>query len=155
MASARTDREPDAEWVTVAEAARRLAMSPSWFKEMAKAEGISVGRRGRAPGVRWSEVEALIARSRITRVDHTLLRSVRPDVEPRGVDLMDAVRSRFGWSDHDLADAVGVSWSWLSRWRVQGVPQRHTEALRDLLAADPSTVPASRRLRWSERKARE
>lgn len=58
----------DEGWVTVGEAARRLGMSVSWFKEWADGEGIEVRRRGRGPGVNWSSVEAAVARSRIIRV---------------------------------------------------------------------------------------
>ena len=38
------------------EAARRLAMSPSWFKTVAKEAGVDIGRRGRNPGVNWTDV---------------------------------------------------------------------------------------------------
>ena len=55
----------DEEWVSIEEGATRLGMSPSWFKLVAKSEGISVKRRGRKPGARWKEVEALIARSSV------------------------------------------------------------------------------------------
>jgi hypothetical protein len=64
------------EWVTVEEAARRLDRSPSWFRALAKQEGIEVRRGGRRPGVSWADVEQFIARSRITRVNETLLRQV-------------------------------------------------------------------------------
>lgn len=53
------------DWVTVAEAARRLGMSPSWFKKWAKGEGVKVVRRGRQPGVSWESVEVAIDRCRI------------------------------------------------------------------------------------------
>ncbi len=92
--------------MTVDEAARRLDRSPSWFRALAKDEGIPIERRGRHPGVDWAEVEAFIARSRIHRVDETLLRQVEPEQPVGGIDLLEAVEARFGWSDHDVADAL-------------------------------------------------
>jgi hypothetical protein len=56
---------PLEEWVTVAEAANRLGMAPSTFRVLAQREAIPVARRGRQPGVPWSAVETLIARSKI------------------------------------------------------------------------------------------
>jgi hypothetical protein len=64
------------EWVTVREAARRLGMSPSWFRDMAKCEQIPIERRGRQPGVDWSAVEALISRARITKMNEGTLRQL-------------------------------------------------------------------------------
>ena len=58
--------QPATEWVTVAEAARRLSLSPSGFRGLAKSEGIEVRRRSQKPGVNWTDVESFIARSRIT-----------------------------------------------------------------------------------------
>ena len=51
--------------MTVREAAARLGMSPSWFREVAKAEGLEVRRRSRQPGVNWATVEIFIARSKV------------------------------------------------------------------------------------------
>jgi hypothetical protein len=55
--------EPD--WVTKAEAARRLGISEAGFTRWAKEAGTAVQRRGNRPSVNWRSVEAWIARSRI------------------------------------------------------------------------------------------
>lgn len=49
--------------IAVAEVARHLGMSPSWFKELAKREGLRVERRGRQPGVYWPDVEEMVGRA--------------------------------------------------------------------------------------------
>jgi hypothetical protein len=68
---ARVAREPVAdsrpEWVTHREAAARLRLSSAGFRSLAKREGIRVVRRGRQPGVSWTDVERFIARSKIVR----------------------------------------------------------------------------------------
>jgi hypothetical protein len=108
------------EWVTVAEAARRLGMSAAWLKSFAKSEQITVVPRGGRPGVDWTTVEAYIARSRINLVDESLHRD--PDRPVRGVPMLDRVQSRFGWSDRQLARALGVTPSVVSRYRSSGAP---------------------------------
>ena len=60
------------------------------------------------------------------------MRQVDRSEPPLGVAKMDRVRERFGWSDHDLADALGVDWSQVSMYRVYGVPDRHVSRLRRL-----------------------
>jgi hypothetical protein len=112
------------ERVTVEEAARRLGMSAAWFRSFAKTKSVTVARRGGRPGVDWSTVEIVIARSRITRINGSLLRTRCPDRQLPGVAVIDKVKARFDWSDHDVADALGVWPSVVSRHRMSGVPQR-------------------------------
>jgi hypothetical protein len=118
------------EWVTLAEAARRLGMSAAWLQSFAKSEQIVVARRGNRPGVDWTTVEAYIARSRITGVDESLHRD--PNRSVRGVELLDRVQSRFGWSDRQLARALGVTPAVVSRYRRSGVPNFQACRLRRL-----------------------
>jgi hypothetical protein len=139
-------------WVTVAEAARRLNMSASSFKQLAREEGLPVVRGSRQPGVPWSAVTAFIARSRITRVDYALLRQIDQDVPIRGVDLLDQARDRFGWSDHDLADALGVSWGTLSRYRIDGVARQRLQRLQELLELPPDQVAPAQSAVWRLRR---
>jgi hypothetical protein len=120
------------EWVTVPEAARRLGMSLGSFRSLAREEGIEVCRRGHRPGVNWGDVARFIARSRVTRVDETLLRQVHAGRPIPGVNLLDEIEARFGWSDHDVADALRVWPSAVSRYRVNGVPNVKIAALRRL-----------------------
>jgi hypothetical protein len=131
-------------WVTVAEAARRLRMSRSWFRALAKHEGIEVQRRGRQPGVNWQDVEAFISRSRITEVTPTLLRDIHPEMPIPGVALAEEVKTRFGWSDHDVADALGVWPSTLSRYRLTGVPEHQIQQLQVLARLTPADVDPPR-----------
>lgn len=121
--------EDRAEWVTVAEAGRRLGMSASSFTNLAKFDGITVERRGSSPGVPWEEVEAFIEGARVSRGSRL-----------RAAALMHEVCSRLGWSDQDWANAPRVSWLWLSRWRGEGIPGRHLEPLERLLPAEPADV---------------
>jgi hypothetical protein len=51
------------EWVTLDEAARRLGMSVAWFSMVAKEQRLHTERRGRQPGVDWTDVERYIERS--------------------------------------------------------------------------------------------
>lgn len=137
------DRRPDnhdPEWVTVAEAARRLAMSASWFKEWASEEGIQVVRRGRKPGVNWTSVETAIVRSRITRVGHSLLRQTDPELPIHGVSLLEDARSLLG-SDGQVARHLGVTAGTVSRWRVDGVPDSRIRQLAELLGCPESRLP--------------
>jgi hypothetical protein len=66
----------------------------------------------------WTTVEAYIARSRITRVDESLHRNCERLVP--GVTLLDRVQARFGWSDRQLARALGVTPAVVSRYRRTG-----------------------------------
>jgi hypothetical protein len=105
-------------------------MSPSRFCPFATGEQIVVVRRGGRPGVDWTTVEAYIARSRVTRVDESLRRDpLRP---VRGVPLLDRVQARFGWSDRQLARALGVTPAVVSRYRRSGVPDYQSCRLRRL-----------------------
>lgn len=56
------------EWVTIAEAARRLGMSQTWFKQWAATAGVIKRRRGRRSGVNWASVEEVIRRSRLSQL---------------------------------------------------------------------------------------
>jgi hypothetical protein len=133
-------------WVTMPEAARRLGISPGSFRSVAKEGGIEVCRRGRQPGVNWGDVERFIARSRITRVNETFLRQVDAGRPMPGVNLLDEIEARFGWSDHDLADALRVWPSVVSRYRVKRVPNIKIPALRRLAEMSPGEVDPPRRL---------
>ena len=94
----------------------------------------------------WTSVEAYIERSRITgRVRDPLLRQVGPDRPVRGVALMDRVKARFDWSDHDPADALGVWQSVVSRYRISAVPTHQVERLRTLARLSPAEVGPPRR----------
>ena len=125
-----TETPPQPEWVTVAEAARRLGRSQAWFGAWAKSEGIHVVRGGSRPGVDWTTVETYIAGSRVALVDETLRRHTRRPV--RGVPLLERVGSRFGWSDRQLASALGVRLAELSRYGRSGVPDHQASRLRRL-----------------------
>jgi hypothetical protein len=59
---------------------------------------------------------------------------------------MDRVKAQFGWSDHDLSDALGVWPSVISRYRLHGVPANHIERLGALSRLSPSEVDPPRRL---------
>jgi hypothetical protein len=121
-------------------------MSPGSFRSVAKQEGIEIRRRSRQPGVNWGDVERCIARSRITRVNETLLRQVHAGRPIPGVNLLDQIEARFGCSDHDVADALGVWPSAVSRYRVNGVPNIKIPALRRLAEMSPGQVDPPRRL---------
>ena len=75
-----TEPPPQPEWVTLAEAARRLGMSKAWFGAWAKSEGIHVVRRGSRPGVDWTTFETYLASCRVTFVDESLRRDPRRPV---------------------------------------------------------------------------
>ncbi len=94
----------------------------------------------------WASVEAYIDRSRITGpLSDTVLRDVVPDGSPIGVAMMDLVKYRFDWSDHDLADALGISESLVSRYWLRGVPDRHLVRLGELSRLEKDQVPGPRR----------
>jgi hypothetical protein len=120
----------ESEWVTAAEAARRLGMSAAWLKSLAKTEQIYIAPRGGRPGVDWSTVEAYIARSRVTRVDESL--HPNRELAVPGIALLDRVQTRFGWSDRQLARALGVTPAVVSRYRRSGVPNYQSCRLRRL-----------------------
>jgi hypothetical protein len=146
--TSRLPRDEPGEWLTIGEAAARLGLSPSGFRGLAQAEGIPVERRGSRPGVRATEIVAFIERARIRPGEFP-----DEDLEPipvrpgdmtegfirayvdgvPGVEEADAIRRRFGWSDHDLAKALGVDWSVLSRYRVKGFPAHRVQQLRALI----------------------
>jgi hypothetical protein len=63
-----------------------------------------------------------------------------------GVNLLDQIEARFGWSDHDVADALRVWPSAVSRYRVNGVPNSKIPALRRLAEMSPGQVDPPRRL---------
>jgi hypothetical protein len=105
-------------------------MSAAWLQSFAKSEQIVVARRGNRPGVDWTTIEAYIARSRITRVYESLHRN-RQRPAP-GVALLERVQARFGWSDQQLARALGVTPVVLSRYRRNGVPNYQSCRLRRL-----------------------
>jgi hypothetical protein len=115
-------------------------MSESWFKEWATAEGVEVVRRGRKPGVRGSSVEEVITRSRVRRVTHPLLRQIDPELPIHGVDLLDAARSELG-SDGQIARSLGVTAGTVSRWRLDGVPDRRLRQLAEILGWSDDVLP--------------
>jgi hypothetical protein len=134
---------PEPEWFTVKEAARRLEMSRAWFRTFAKGETITVVRRGAKPGVDWTTVEALIARSRISMISGSLLCTPTWRQLP-GVAVIDKVKTRFGWSDRDVADALGVWPSVVCRYRMTGVPDHQLRRLRELARTPPADVDPPR-----------
>jgi hypothetical protein len=73
-------------------------------------------------------------------------RAARSARRPRGVALMDRVKARFGWSDHDLSDALDVGPSVISRYRRNGVSAHDIERLRALSQLSPTEVDPPRRL---------
>lgn len=134
------------EWVTMREAAARLGISTASLRSLAADGSIEIRWRGGRPGVSWTSVEAYIERSRITgRVRDPPLRQVGPDRPVRGVALMDRVKARFDWSDHDPADALGVWQSVVSRYRISAVPTHQVERLRTLARLSPAEVGPPRR----------
>jgi hypothetical protein len=127
-------------------------MSRDWVRSLAD-DGVEIRWRGNQPGVNWTSVEAYIQRCRIAgRANDTLLRQVHPDQPLRGVARLDRVKARFDWSDHDVADALGVYPSAVSRYRLTGVPDRQLRALRNLGHLDPQDVALPRRVRWAQRE---
>ena len=121
----------EAEWVTVAEAARRLGMSTSWIRDHATSGDIQIVRRGRQPGVSWPSVDNWIRQCRVThRVNDALLRATDPPRAPRGIDLLDLGAARYGWSDTDIAARLRVSIQTLGHWRKTGVPNHYLFRLR-------------------------
>jgi hypothetical protein len=60
-----TEEPLEPEWVSQAEAARRLGMSETWFARIAEEIGITVERQGPHPGVDWKSVEKWIVRARV------------------------------------------------------------------------------------------
>jgi hypothetical protein len=90
-----TDPPPEPDWVTVAEAARRLGMSGAWLRGLAKSEGIRVVRRGGRPGVDWTTIEVFINRSRITRAGDSSLQTLDPERRSPGVAVIEKVKVRF------------------------------------------------------------
>jgi hypothetical protein len=73
-------------------------------------------------------------------------KGARSNGRPAGVALIDQVKLRFGWSDHDVADALGVWPSVVSRYRRSGVSAQDMERLRALSRLSPSDVDPPRRL---------
>jgi hypothetical protein len=73
------------QWVTLRQAAGRLALSPSQFCEFLEYEGVAVTLRHRQVGVDWPAVESAVARSRVTRVDEYLLWRVDAPEAPSGL----------------------------------------------------------------------
>jgi hypothetical protein len=63
-----------------------------------------------------------------------------------GVALMDLVKARFGWSDHDLSNALGAWPRVIFRYRRFGVPAHDVERLRALSRLSPDQVDPPRRL---------
>jgi hypothetical protein len=122
-------------------------MSRAWFWSFVKSEQIHVVRRGSRPGVDWTTVEGYIARSRVRWVD----KSLRPHPDPgrpvKGVPLMDRVKARFGWSDRQLALALGVTPTVVYRYRRSGVPDHQASRLRRLsrLPVDGAAASPPRR----------
>jgi hypothetical protein len=121
-------------------------MSPSSLRTFASDAGVEIARRGRQAEVDWADTEAVMARSRVTRVDEALQRMIDPERVIRGIELLDAVRQRFDWSDQDIALALTVWPSAVSRWRINGVPDEKALLLRDDLSKFREEVRAPRRV---------
>ena len=60
---------------------------------------------------------------------------------------MELIKYRFHWSDHDLADGLGISHSLVSRYRLVGVPARHMAKLGRLSRQEKDEVGGPRRKR--------
>jgi hypothetical protein len=60
--------------------------------------------------------------------------------------LIDRVKGRFGWSDHDVADALGVGPSVVCPYRRTGVPKHQITRLRELTRTSPNDVDPPQRL---------
>ncbi|MGH7912026.1 MAG: hypothetical protein ACREOV_09910 [Candidatus Dormibacteraceae bacterium] len=142
---------PVPELLSVEEAARRLSLSAAQFEQMAAEEAMQLTGDDERCRVDWAEVERAVARCRVDRVDDTLHRSVDPERNLAGVALLDMVKARFDWSDIDVADALGVWPSTVSRYRITGVPAVRIEQLRELSVRAVSEVAAPRRVRWETR----
>jgi hypothetical protein len=124
-------------------------MSQGWFWSFAKSEQIHVVRRGSRPGVDWTTVEAHIARSRVIRVNESLRPNPDPGRPVRGVALLDRVKAPYGWSDRQLARALGVNPTVVVRYRRVGVPDHQACRVRRLsrLPLEAAAVSALRRRR--------
>ncbi len=125
------------EWLSVRAAANRLGVSTFVFRAMAKRAGISIGGRTGHPQVPGSEVEALRSGTRIPPG------SYGPGSVPytdRNRHLLDAVVERHGWSEDQVAEAVGVDVDRVRRWRSTGVPNGYVPALRTLADSDTTDV---------------
>jgi hypothetical protein len=145
------------EWVPVTGTTARLGMSAPWVRALAEDASIEIQRSGSRAEVNWRRVQAYIQRCRITgRINDTLLSQVDPGHPMPGVALMARVKARFDWSDHDVADALGVYPSVVSRYRLTGVPHHRVRVLRKLERVLPDEVELPRRVRWEhrERKSR-
>ncbi len=109
------------EFLSVRTAANRLGGSTFTFRGMAQRAGITIqGRIGR-PQVRASQVDALLKGTRIPPG------SYGPGSVPytdRDRDFLDAVVERHGWTDAQVAQAVGVDPGRVHRWRSTGSPER-------------------------------
>jgi hypothetical protein len=104
---------------------------------MAKRAGTSIGGRTGHPQVPGSEVEALRSGARIPAG------SYGPGSVPytdRNRYLLDAVVERHGWSEDQVAEAVGVDVDRVRRWRSTGVPNGYVPALRTLADSDTTDV---------------
>jgi DNA-directed RNA polymerase specialized sigma24 family protein len=129
------------EWLTVNEAAECLGLSPSGFRVIAATEGIEIRRRGRQPGVVRADVDAYIERARIRpgqirdgRTDNQaherFARSLSEDVP--GLAELALLRERLGWTDQNVADALGLYLSAVSRRRLNGFHVREIQVMQRL-----------------------
>jgi hypothetical protein len=64
----------------------------------------------------------------LSRVDDSLPPNPHAGRPVRGVALLDRVEARFGWSDRELARALGVTPATISRYRRSGVPDHQATA---------------------------
>jgi hypothetical protein len=132
-------------WVTVTEAADHLGMSVSEFRT----EVISVHRQA----VNAGQTDVHPVRSRVTKVSDTTRREIQADSKP-GVAVMDMMSARFGWSDGDIADALGLSPSTVPRYRLKGVTEHRVRVVGKLarMPAEDTAIP--RPVRREQRKTK-
>jgi hypothetical protein len=133
------------EWVPLKTAAQRLKLTADEFERLAEEATFATRILARARLVLWSDVDAYIDRSRTaprgfagwTRrryLSDRLLHEVDREEPIPGVDLMDALGGRYGWSDGNIARVLGVTGRCVSHYRLQGVPKGRQDQMRAMLA---------------------
>jgi hypothetical protein len=130
----------DGEWLPVRSAAARLGLSTFAFRGIAQRAGITIQRRIGHPQVLASQVDALLRNSRISTGRYgrgsVPYGGRKNATEVRHVGLLDGVVQRHGWTDAEVAQAVGVDSDRIARWRSIGVANGYLPALRALAESD-------------------
>jgi hypothetical protein len=145
--TARKPPDPAGEWLTVDQAANHLGLSPSGFRALASDESLEVRRRGSRPGVRRVDLDTYLARARIRPGDISTGGSLdpKPRYEPAepdvphvnpdapGVAEATFLRDQLGWTDADIAEALGLHYSNVYRRRLKGFRAEQIQRLRRLI----------------------